>query len=367
MGDNAKIRESITKQTIAELISTYPVVQDFFVNYNLQNLQQDLTVAGALARIPPEQLQEFGLDVFSLTEELVKFMATLIHNREERESVRTITIIGGRNKQGEAENVTLTIAAGEVVSIVGPTGSGKSCLLGDIECLAQGDTPTRRHILINGRSLTDEERFDIGNKMVAQLSQNMNFVMDLNVAEFLAMHAKSRLCEEAGQVIQQCFTCANELAGEKFTLDTKVTQLSGGQSRALMIADTAYMSSSPIVLIDEIENAGIDRKQAIGLLTENEKIVLISTHDPLLALSADKRIVIKNGGIHKIMKTSAAEINSLRDIEKLDAIMLAIRQQLRYGERVSPLAVNFNKLAPAEQGPGSDQQEKECQQHVGII
>jgi len=51
--------------------------------------------------------------------------------------------------------------------------------------------------------------------------------------------------------------------------------------------------------------------------------------------------VIKNGGIHKVMETSTAEINSLRDIEKLDAITLAIRQQLRYGERVSPLAVSF--------------------------
>ena len=341
MIETAKIRTSIQAQTIAEITSAYPVVQDFFVNYNLQNLPQHLTVAAALAAIPAEQLQEFGLDVFSLTEELVRFIATLLHSPEEREQVRKLTIIGGRNKQGEAENTTLAISAGEVVSIVGPTGSGKSCLLGDIECLAQGDTPTRRHILINDRSLADEERFDIGNKMVAQLSQNMNFVMDVNVAEFLAMHAKSRLCNAAGEVIERCFACANELAGEKFTLDTKVTQLSGGQSRALMIADTAYMSSSPIVLIDEIENAGIDRKQAINLLTENEKIVLISTHDPLLALSADKRIVIKNGGIHKVMETSAAERSSLKDIERLDAIMLTIRQQLRYGERVSPLAVDF--------------------------
>lgn len=334
---NARIRAIVTNMTIAEILVDYPVVQDFFVNYNLQDLQKKFTVAQALEEIPQEQLDEFGLDGFSLTEELVKFMATLVNNREEKEKIHNITIIGGRNKQGEAENVTLTIAAGEVVSIVGPTGSGKSRLLGDIECLAQCDTPTKRQILINDHALTDEERFDMGNKMVAQLSQNMNFVMDLNVAEFLAMHAKSRLCESAEQVIQQCFVCANELAGEKFTMDTKVTQLSGGQSRALMIADTAYMSSSPIVLIDEIENAGIDRKQAISLLTENEKIVLISTHDPLLALSADKRIVIKNGGIHKIMETSDEEIESLSDIEKLDAVMLAVRQQLRHGERVSSL------------------------------
>lgn len=336
---NAKIREFVTHRPIAEIISNYPVVQDFFINYNLQTLEDKLTLARALEKMPAEHLAEFGIDEVSLTEELVKFMATLVNRREEREKIRHITIIGGRNKAGEAETASLTIAAGEVVSIVGPTGSGKRRLLGDIECLAQCDTPTKRQILINGHALSDEERFDMGNKMVAQLSQNMNFVMDLNVADFLAIHAKSRLCDNAGQVIEQCFRRANELAGEKFTMDTKVTQLSGGQSRALMIADTAYMSSSPIVLIDEIENAGIDRKQAISLLTENEKIVLISTHDPLLALSANKRIVIKNGGIHKILETSAVEKASLRDIEKLDSIMLAIRQQLRLGESVSPFKV----------------------------
>ena len=59
-----------------------------------------------------------------------------------------------------------------------------------------------------------------------------------------------------------------------------MTQLSGGQSRALMIADTAYISESPIVLIDEIENAGVDRRQAIELLAKKEKIIFVSTHDP---------------------------------------------------------------------------------------
>ncbi len=64
---------------------------------------------------------------------------------------------------------------------------------------------------------------------------------------------------------------ANKLAGESFELDTPITSLSGGQSRALMIADTAILSESPIVLIDEIENAGIDRKKALKLLVKEEK------------------------------------------------------------------------------------------------
>ncbi|MDD2554206.1 MAG: ABC transporter ATP-binding protein, partial [Desulfotomaculaceae bacterium] len=127
----------------------------------------------------------------------------------------------------------------------------------------------------------------------------------------------------------------NELAGENFPIDTKVTQLSGGQSRALMIADTANMSNSPIILIDEIENAGIDRRQAVELLAKSEKIILISTHDPLLALMADKRIVIKNGGIDRVIETSDTERKSLAAIEKIDNTLQMFRNRLRTGEIIT--------------------------------
>ena len=199
-----------------------------------------------------------------------------------------------------------------------------------------GDTPTGRFIKINGELPDDDMRFELEGHLVAQLSQNMNFVMDLNVREFLEMHAKSRFCEEPDAVVMQCFECANELAGEKFDMDTKVTQLSGGQSRALMIADTACMSSSPIILIDEIENAGIDRKKAIAILTRNDKIVFMSTHDPLLALSASKRIVIKNGGISKILETTEEERASQTRIQELDDTIMRIRELLRTGETITP-------------------------------
>src|SRR5690606_20279107 len=108
---------------------------------------------------------------------------------------------------------------------------------------------------------------------------------------------------------------------EQFNLDTPVTALSGGQSRALMIADTAILSSSPIVLIDEIENAGIDRKKALDLLVSKDKIVLMATHDPTLALIADKRIVIKNGGITKLNEKSEEEKAILIKLEKMETII----------------------------------------------
>ena len=165
----------------------------------------------------------------------------------------------------------------------------------------------------------------------------MNFVMDLSVKEFLELHAKSRMVEDVEAVTEKIILEANKLAGEKFNLDTAITALSGGQSRALMIADTAILSSSPIVLIDEIENAGIDRKKALELLVSADKIVLMATNDPTLALIANKRVIIKNGGIAKIIETTPEEKEILKELDKMDEKIQKMRANLRNGEILSSL------------------------------
>ena len=251
---------------------------------------------------------------------------------EEEKGVEVLTILAGNDKSGNPEGFDrLDINKSEIISIVGPTGSGKSRLLADIEWTAQRDTPTKREILINGELPDKKWRFSSNNKLVAQLSQNMNFVMDLSVREFLELHAKSRMIENIEEVTDKIIEEANNLAGEQFRLDTPVTALSGGQSRALMIADTAILSSSPIVLIDEIENAGIDRKKALDLLVSSDKIVLMATHDPTLALIANKRIIIKNGGIAKIIETSQEEKKILSKLEEMDNVIQKMRTNLRLG------------------------------------
>lgn len=320
---------------LADLLREYPIASDFLANLNLGELDQSLPLPDALEAGDQEWLEELGTDVDRILEEIAELLEVFSSPESSVEDLESITIVGGRDKDGVPEELSLTVRRGEVLSIVGPTGSGKSRLLADIECLAQEDTPTGRRIMLNGNAPDEETCFDLEGRLVAQLSQNMNFVMDLSVAEFLQMHAGSRLSDRPDEIVARCFERANELAGEPFTIDTKVTQLSGGQSRALMIADTAFMSSSPIVLIDEIENAGIDRKQAISILTKNDKIVFMSTHDPLLALSADQRIVIRNGGIRKVIRSSEAERESLQYIEKLDAQIMKIRNMLRGGEQIT--------------------------------
>jgi ABC-type lipoprotein export system ATPase subunit len=131
--------------------------------------------------------------------------------------------------------------------------------------------------------------------------------------------------------MEECFETANALSGEPFDIETKVTRLSGGQARALMIADAAFISPSPILLIDEIENAGIDRIKALDLLTKENRIVFLATHDPLLALSASKRIVLNNGAIASMKIPNDDEKEILSMLKAQDIINTKLKNDLRKG------------------------------------
>jgi ABC-type lipoprotein export system ATPase subunit len=256
-------------------------------------------------------------------------------------TIRTLSVLPGRDKSGVPEGFEkLTLAAGEIVCIVGATGSGKSRFLADIEWLARQDTPTGRSVLINDARPDLEGRYAGTGRLVAQLSQNMNFVMDATVGEFLALHGESRGLVVSEARARQIVDTANELTGEPLALERQLTELSGGQSRALMIADTALLSSSPIVLIDEIENAGINRHAAIEVLRGADKIVLIATHDPSLALSASRRLVIVNGGIAEVRERSAEEEELARRLRTLDALQEELREAIRRGDALDDFAVD---------------------------
>ncbi len=327
--------EYITNMELEQVFGKYPFARDWLDEYEF-DYSEDLSIRENIMKQEGEFYRNLGISREKFLENFNSFIQSMEDFLTEKHArVEQVTLFAGRNKDGKKEKFErIDLKKGTIAAIVGPTGSGKSRLLADIEWGADGDTPTGRRVFLDGAPKPRESVGRTKKKWVAQLSQNMNFVIDLSVEQFLEMHAQCWMTEDSKGAVQKAFEMANELAGEPFFRNTHITSLSGGQSRALMIADCAILSTAPVVLIDELENAGINRRKALSLLTGENKIVLIATHDPALALLADFRIIIQNGGIVAVMEKNEQELGVLREAERLDALLQSWRDNLRHGKRL---------------------------------
>lgn len=337
MPPSAPPAASLLDEPYGSLLQTHPAAGAYFVEVGLDAPALSVSPREHFASFSEFELLDCGMGAEQLAQGLVFYIEHIERiGHAAQKPIRELRIVGGADKAGHPEDVDVTVRAGDVVCIVGPTGSGKSRLLEDVEYLAQGDTPTKRRVLVDGRVPSADVRYAVENKMVAQLSQSMVFVMDLSVQGFLRLHAEGRMMPESeiDAIVKRTIECANDLAGEPFSPDTSLTALSGGQSRALMIADLAYLSVSPIVLIDEIENAGVDRKRALDLLVSSDKIVFVVTHDPLIALMGKTRLVIGGGGIRAVIVQNAQEYAGARELYALDERLMDLRARVRKGERI---------------------------------
>jgi len=326
--DNILNPETLLNAPLKPLAEAFPPLHDFLEAWMIP--AEERSFRECVAEKNAEFFERRGCSPETLSREFLDFIAG-VQNTQKNTAVTSLTILPGRNKSGAPETTGLDLHPGEVCCIAGPTGSGKSRLLSDIEWLADGDSPTGRRVLINGKRPDEKLKRRFGGKLVSQITQNMNFVLDMNVEDFLEMHAQSQFWMDSRVKVEEVMELANRLSGESFARETPVTSLSGGQSRALMIADVACLGKAPVVLIDEIENAGVNKRKALELLSDKRKIVLMATHDPLLMLQAERRVIIRNGGMEKICVTSPEERELLLQLEAWDEKQQQLRDFFRGG------------------------------------
>ena len=255
--------------------------------------------------------------------------------------VNKITLFGGFGKDGSPEKVKeFSMEVGDIVSIVGPTGCGKTTLINDIELFANLNTPSGRRVAINDEPVPEDFIFDPSHHPIALISQHTNFLSDLPVEEFLTIHAIVRGAKDVTSIIRETLDFANELTGEAIMKDIAMTELSGGQTRSLLIADAVVIGNSPIILLDEIENAGIHRTKALELLKRYKKIFVFVTHDPCIALMSDFRIVMQNGAMQQLINTRAEEKKVAGKMKQIDDMMLDFRQIIRSGDELTESIFN---------------------------
>lgn len=249
--------------------------------------------------------------------------------------ITEITVLPGTTKTGDPEGFDeIVIRPGDTISIVGPTGSGKTAFINDIEVFAQGDTITGRNILVNGNAPPEKFIRDPAYKPIALITQNTKCLADLSVKDFLDMHIKARGSAEDG-LLRRTVDLANKFTGESIHEDSRMSSLSGGQTRSLMIADAMLISNAPILLLDEIENAGIFKDAVIKHLREMNKAVIFVTHDPYVSLLSDRRIVMGNGEVRSVITPGDAEKKTLKNIAELDEMISSLRERIRVGEIIT--------------------------------
>jgi ABC-type lipoprotein export system ATPase subunit len=150
------------------------------------------------------------------------------------------------------------------------------------------------------------------------------------VEAFLTMHIKARRSGKE-DILYETINLANTFTGEKIALNSKMSSLSGGQTRALMIADALLISDTPILLLDEIENAGIFKDKVIQSLRAGNKEVILVTHDPYLAVTTGRRIVMRAGGVSSVIEPGDNEKHLIEYLAGIDDRLYQIREKLRVG------------------------------------
>ena len=199
-------------------------------------------------------------------------------------------------------NLNLKIKQGDLVALVGPSGSGKSSLL---HLLGLLDEPTRGNIKINNistKKFSDEKRDEIRRKNISIIFQDNNLLNDFTAIENVIMPL----------IIKGENTENAKKKGQNILKEVKIfdraqhfpNELSGGEQQRVAIA-RALIAETNLILADE-PTGNLDYKTSKEIfayflkLKKLKKTIIFATHNRELANRADYKLFISNGDIKRV-------------------------------------------------------------------
>jgi putative ABC transport system ATP-binding protein len=204
----------------------------------------------------------------------------------------------GSSKFDALSGVSLAVAEGESVAIIGKSGSGKSTLM---HLLALLDEPDGGHLLVHGKDATTLKKRDLNHLrnedfgfvfqqffLIPNASVLDNVVLPLTIAGVSAKERRARGMAALEQL---------ELADKA---KSKAINLSGGQKQRVVIA-RALVNNPKVIFADEptgnLDSAtGAVVEDILFRLNEEQGITLIIvTHDAELAARCDRQIFMRDG------------------------------------------------------------------------
>jgi ABC-type lipoprotein export system ATPase subunit len=197
-------------------------------------------------------------------------------------------------------NMNLTLADNQIVSLLGPSGSGKSTLLHLLSLLDKPDSGT---ILFNNENISqinDDQRTIYRRNSISIVYQNNNLISDLSALENVAI---ANICK-TNDIKNAYRLAANILKdfGLKKRINHYPYQLSGGEQQRVAIARAVI--NDPLLIFADEPTGNLDQKNSDLILNfliklkKTNRLILIATHNRVLADKTDLRLTLSNGNVN---------------------------------------------------------------------